>query len=204
MLQDMIAVGDAVADRYVQRIRNPFQVRSQASAPWPCTRTTMIARSRCPTRLAEIVQGLKLDATFLQGRDQMAIIDGRVYSKGRAPAHRWRFRQVFRDADRGQHPAGEGHPARRMIKIMCSVIPTSSAAGRTRRGFEITGNGDGGDRCGRPARSVPETAERAARRTGQEHDRQPGRIILSRWFRVAITPFRRSRVANTATPAGNP
>jgi hypothetical protein len=32
--------------------------------------------------LAEIVLGLKLNATFLQGGDELAIIDGRIYSKG--------------------------------------------------------------------------------------------------------------------------
>ena len=32
--------------------------------------------------MAEIIAGLKLDATFLQGRDQLAIINGRIYHKG--------------------------------------------------------------------------------------------------------------------------
>ena len=63
--------------------------------------------------LAEIVQRLKLDATFLQGRDQMAIIDGRIYSKGQ---------HLLIDGDSGKSSAtltvvnvlpDEGHPARR-------------------------------------------------------------------------------------------
>jgi hypothetical protein len=32
--------------------------------------------------MAELVASLQLDATFLQGRDQMAIINGRIYRKG--------------------------------------------------------------------------------------------------------------------------
>jgi hypothetical protein len=79
MLQNMIAVGDAIADSTSSAFRNPFQVRSQPAAvahsddvpPDPAVDTT-----------AEIVQRLKLGATFVQGRDQMAIIDGRIYSKG--------------------------------------------------------------------------------------------------------------------------
>jgi hypothetical protein len=79
MLQNMIAVGDAVADSTSSALRNPFQVRSQPAA---VAHAVDAALDPDVDKMPEIVQRLKLGATFLQGRDQMAIIDGRIYCKG--------------------------------------------------------------------------------------------------------------------------
>ena len=80
MLQNMIAVGDAVADSTSNSaFRNPFQVRSQPAA---VAHADDVSPDPAVDTMAEIVQRLKLGATFLQGRAQMAIIDGRIYSKG--------------------------------------------------------------------------------------------------------------------------
>ena len=35
-----------------------------------------------PDKVGELVRGLKLDMTFLQGRAQHAVINGRIYSRG--------------------------------------------------------------------------------------------------------------------------
>jgi hypothetical protein len=60
-------------------LANPFQVRTKAGAP-QSQEVGRVDPESAP--LDEIVRGLTLDGTFLQGRDQLAIIDGRVYSKG--------------------------------------------------------------------------------------------------------------------------
>jgi hypothetical protein len=63
-------------------IRDPFQVRAQPDSQAGASQTHDVTAAPESDPLAEIVQGLKLDATFLQGRDQIAIIDGRIYSRG--------------------------------------------------------------------------------------------------------------------------
>jgi hypothetical protein len=40
------------------------------------------AASPASDPLAEMIAGLSLEATFIQGRDQMAVINGRMYQKG--------------------------------------------------------------------------------------------------------------------------
>jgi hypothetical protein len=63
-------------------LRNPFEAATkpapEATAPKP-QNVTMAEPG--PDPWEEIVQGLTLDATFLQGRDQIAIINGRIYHK---------------------------------------------------------------------------------------------------------------------------
>jgi hypothetical protein len=63
------------------RLRNPFlAVTPPAATPdAPEPDATALPQS---DPLAEIVAGLSLDATFLQGRDQIAIINGKIYHKG--------------------------------------------------------------------------------------------------------------------------
>jgi hypothetical protein len=61
-------------------LRDPFQV---VVKPGPVASAHGSHADALDTdHLAEIVRGLKLDATFLQGGDELAIIDGRIYSKG--------------------------------------------------------------------------------------------------------------------------
>jgi hypothetical protein len=62
-------------------LRDPFQV---VVKPGPVASAHGSHDDDAPNSdlLAEIVRGLKLDATFLQGGDELAIINGRIYSKG--------------------------------------------------------------------------------------------------------------------------
>ena len=62
-------------------LRDPFQV---VVKPGPVASAYGSHEDDAPDSdlLAEIVRGLKLDATFLQGGDELAIINGRIYSKG--------------------------------------------------------------------------------------------------------------------------
>ena len=80
VVPDTVTAGNAVEDDQAGALRDPFQVGLKPGAVAGAHESE--AASPDSDRLAEIVQGLKLDATFLQGRDEMAIINGRVYSKG--------------------------------------------------------------------------------------------------------------------------
>ena len=102
--------------------------------------------------LTEIVKVLKLDATFLQGRDELAIFNGRVYSKG-------------------EHlliHAKAGNPVSPLVVV--SVQPSRV----TLRG------GDKDYVLGYPEKPVlsPETAQFAGPGIGQGHGCQPGRAAL--------------------------
>jgi len=81
VVQDVLTPGNAVEGGLAGALRDPFQVSLKPGAVAGAPKSQDDA-SLDSDLLAEIVQGLKLDATFLQGRDQMAIINGRVYSKG--------------------------------------------------------------------------------------------------------------------------
>jgi hypothetical protein len=80
-VQENVTAGNAVEGDRAGVLRDPFQVVVEPSAVAGARQSPDDASSG-PDVLAEIVQGLKLDGTFLQGRIQMAIINGRVYSKG--------------------------------------------------------------------------------------------------------------------------
>jgi len=83
LVQDLVESGSAAAAKLGKEIRDPFQVIVPPTAP------VELAKVQDPPPpepsadpMAELVQGLSLDATFIQGRDQIAIIDGRIYSRG--------------------------------------------------------------------------------------------------------------------------
>jgi hypothetical protein len=62
------------------RTRDPFVPVAR-----PVPEAEVAAREDAPSAsdpLAETVAGLSLEATFIQGRDQMAVINGRMYRKG--------------------------------------------------------------------------------------------------------------------------
>jgi hypothetical protein len=62
------------------RLRDPFRPAAPAeAAAAPRADAPAVAKG---DPLADIVAGLSLDATFIQGRDQMAIISGRIYNRG--------------------------------------------------------------------------------------------------------------------------
>ncbi len=80
MFQD-IAASDPVGALKEVRLRDPFL------PVVPVVATPESAGSDAPAQpetdpLTDIVAGLSLDATFVQGRDQLAIINGRSYNKG--------------------------------------------------------------------------------------------------------------------------
>jgi hypothetical protein len=82
MVQDMVAESSTTAAKLEGKLRDPFWV-AVAAAP---TAQEAAAKELSATprldELAEIVRGMTLEATFLQGRDQLAVIDGRIYSQG--------------------------------------------------------------------------------------------------------------------------
>ncbi len=77
VVRDNVTAGSSIEDGPVGAVRDPFQVSLE-----PGGLKSQDGAVADFDRLAKIVQELKLDATFLQGREQMAIINGRVYSKG--------------------------------------------------------------------------------------------------------------------------
>jgi hypothetical protein len=79
LLKDLVAVHAAVGGDPV-RTRDPF-----VSVARPVPEAEVAAQAsaqQASDPLAEIIDGLGLEATFIQGRDQMAVINGRFYQKG--------------------------------------------------------------------------------------------------------------------------
>ncbi len=81
VVQDIPKSGNALEGGLAAALRDPFQVSLKPGAAAGAAKSQDDA-SVDSDLLDKIVQGLKLDATFHQGRDEMAIINGRVYSKG--------------------------------------------------------------------------------------------------------------------------
>jgi hypothetical protein len=79
VVPDIVTAGDAMPGGPTGAFRDPFQVGLKPGAVATRDDAKLVPDSDI---LAEIVQGLTLSATFLQGRGQLAIINGRVYSKG--------------------------------------------------------------------------------------------------------------------------
>ena len=84
MLQDLAASGKGATVELGQ-IRNPFLVVAPPAAAATAAEPDAAAEPETD-KLAEIISRLTLDATFIQGRDQLAIIDGRIYHKGQSLA----------------------------------------------------------------------------------------------------------------------
>jgi hypothetical protein len=78
MLQDLVAP-DSGGTAKQSAARNPFLA---VAPPPPETAEAAAPAATESDPLAGVVAGLSLDATFLQGRDQIAIIDGRIYHRG--------------------------------------------------------------------------------------------------------------------------
>jgi hypothetical protein len=79
MLHDLVAA-HAVAGGAPVPTRDPFvPVARPEEAAEAAARE---AASPASDPLAEVVAGLSLDATFIQGRDQLAVINGRLYQRG--------------------------------------------------------------------------------------------------------------------------
>ncbi len=94
MVEDMLASGTATAERLIGEFRDPFQVIHTPSPTADASQSQPRLPSDSPSDpLADLVRGMTLEATFFQGRDQIAIIDGRIYSRGQA----LRFRNDSRE-----------------------------------------------------------------------------------------------------------
>ncbi len=78
MLKELVASNPAGDDGGGQ-LRNPFLA---VKPPAPEVAEPVASAAPESDRLAEVIAGLSLDATFLQGRDQLAIINGKIYHKG--------------------------------------------------------------------------------------------------------------------------
>lgn len=81
MVQDVLADGETAAKKLEGELRDPFWVMP------PPAKTSEVAADKAAQpppadRLAEFVRGMNLEATFIQGKDQIAVIDGRIYNRG--------------------------------------------------------------------------------------------------------------------------
>lgn len=82
MLQDIVTSDPIGADK-LGRLRDPFlPVVRAATSSAGVEHVAVAAPEDDP--LIDVVAALNLDATFLQGGDQLAIINGRFYKKGQA------------------------------------------------------------------------------------------------------------------------
>jgi hypothetical protein len=83
VVRGMVTAGDVVAGSLTTGLRDPFHVDLKRDAAAEAAKSQEEA-AHAPTAdaLSEILQGLTLEATFRRGTDQMAIINGRVYSRG--------------------------------------------------------------------------------------------------------------------------
>ena len=81
MVHDVLAEGSSTAAKLEGKLRDPFRVPPPAPATAEAAAKELAAEPETDD-LAEIVRGMSLDATLLQGREQLAVIDGRVYSRG--------------------------------------------------------------------------------------------------------------------------
>jgi hypothetical protein len=81
MMKDALKAGaDEVKALTREALRDPFRISVKSAAtPKPVEMTAADPES---DPLAGVVQGLSLDATFLQGKTQIAIINGRMYHRG--------------------------------------------------------------------------------------------------------------------------
>jgi hypothetical protein len=83
IVQEMRAVGNALATAPAGSLRDPFQIVTKPAGE----AAGGVSKDEAPVEpetdvLADIVKKMRLDGTFVQGSEQMAIIDGRVYTKG--------------------------------------------------------------------------------------------------------------------------
>jgi hypothetical protein len=81
MVQDVLVEGAGAAAELEGKLRDPFWATGAPTTPQESAAPELPGPPEADA-LAEIVRGLTLDATFLQGRDQIAVINGRIYSRG--------------------------------------------------------------------------------------------------------------------------
>lgn len=83
VMSEVAAAGEELV-RLEGKLRDPFQI---VVPPPPEPEPGEVAAAEAlPDPLEPIVSALNLEATFVQGKDQIAIIDGKIYSKGQTLA----------------------------------------------------------------------------------------------------------------------
>jgi hypothetical protein len=87
IVQELRAVGNSIATAPVGALRDPFQIVTKpvvAKADDDDEDEFVDEEPAGPATdvLGDIVRGLNLEGTFVQGSQQIAIIDGRIYSRG--------------------------------------------------------------------------------------------------------------------------
>ncbi len=79
LINDVAEIGEELV-RMEGELRDPFQI---VVPPPPEPEPYEVAAAEPPVDpLEAVVSALNLEATFVQGKEQIAIIDGRIYSKG--------------------------------------------------------------------------------------------------------------------------
>ena len=81
MVQEVLAESSTAASKLEGKLRDPFWVAVPKTADKEVA-PKQVAGPAESDELAEMVRGMTLDATFLQGREQLAVIDGRIYGRG--------------------------------------------------------------------------------------------------------------------------
>jgi hypothetical protein len=80
LVQEVVTESSTAAVKLEGKLRDPFWVATAPATRESAPKEETVAGAQ--DDLAGIVKGMTLDATFLQGKDQLAIIDGRIYSRG--------------------------------------------------------------------------------------------------------------------------
>lgn len=79
---ELVSDGAEVTEALKGQLRDPFWAADLSPAAQAEATKEEAAAHPEGDPLAEVIKDLTLDATFLQGRDQIAVIDGRIYTRG--------------------------------------------------------------------------------------------------------------------------
>jgi len=142
IVQEMRAVGNALATAPAASLRDPFQ---PAAKPAGSTGAESKDDAVDPSTdaLADLVRGLRLDGTFVQGSEQLAIIDGRIYTKG-------------------QRLAVGGDPAESDTKLfLVNVLPSKAILHADGRNFVLSYSDQIGSALDKPRSTAAESTEDA-------------------------------------------
>jgi hypothetical protein len=80
---DILAEGSEATQAIEAKVRDPFWAVPVAADALKHT-AEVTANAAPDDPLAEAVRGLSLDATMIHGRDQIAVINGRIYNRGQS------------------------------------------------------------------------------------------------------------------------
>lgn len=81
-MMDLLAEGSEATQMIETQVRDPFWTGPRAEVLKKSAEVAAAASDDDP--IAEAVRGLSLDATMIHGRDQLAVINGRIYTRGQS------------------------------------------------------------------------------------------------------------------------